>query len=85
MITTVEPNKVFRKASCPWGKKSLKILDERDIAYEDHIFSSEDEEQAFKSQQHVDSTPQIFLYGERVGGYDDLVKRFNVPETEQRA
>lgn len=83
MIAAVQPNKVFRKPSCPWGEKSVRLLAERDIAFEDHVFASEEEEHEFKRQQQVKTTPQTFINGERVGGYEELTKRLGIRERAQ--
>lgn len=71
-------NSIYRKAECPFGRKAIALLHQRSIEYEDHVFASKQEEEAFKAQQGVATTPQIFLAGDRIGGYTDLAKRLGV-------
>lgn len=61
---------------CPYGIKSLELLQRKGFEVEDHHLESEAEAEAFKKQQHVESTPQTFIDGKRIGGYDELRARF---------
>jgi glutaredoxin len=60
---------------CPWGLKAKDLLRRSGYDVEDHHLTSRDETDAFKAGQRVATTPQVFIGGERVGGYDDL-RRF---------
>ena len=60
---------------CPWGLKSKDLLIRSGYKVEDHHLRSREEIEAFKSNHAVATTPQTFIGGERVGGYDDL-RRF---------
>lgn len=71
-------NEVFRKEDCPWGKKAVELLNEKGITFHDHIFKSVADEEAFKTKWKVDTTPQIFLNNERVGGYTDLADYYDI-------
>lgn len=71
-------NEVFRKESCPWGKKAVKLLDEHGVDLNDHVFNSVKEEEDFKTKWGIDTTPQIFLNGERIGGYSELANHYDV-------
>ncbi len=71
-------NEVFRKESCPWGEKAVKLLDEQGVDFHDHIFNSVKEEEDFKTKWGIDTTPQIFLNGERIGGYSELANHYDV-------
>jgi glutaredoxin len=66
---------------CPFGLKSLDLLEREGYDVEDHHLASREETDRFKAQQHVDATPQTFIGGQRIGGYDDLLRHFgkNVP------
>lgn len=57
---------------CPFGVRAKQMLEQAGFAVEDRILSSRDEVEAFKAEQGVDTTPQIFIGGERIGGSDDL-------------
>ena len=69
-------NEIYRKETCSFGKKAVALLQEKSIPFEDHIFDSKAEEEALKSKYNVSTTPQIFIDGERIGGFSDLQKYF---------
>ncbi|MDQ8186409.1 glutaredoxin [Pelagicoccus sp. SDUM812002] len=60
---------------CPWGLKALDLLKREGFEVEDHHIPTEEDNKAYKAENHVDETPQIYIEGERVGGYDDLRER----------
>lgn len=60
---------------CPFGLKARHLLKSRGYQVEDHHLTSRDAVDAFKARHGVATTPQVFIGGERVGGFDDL-KRF---------
>ena len=60
---------------CPWGLKAKDLLRRSGYQVEDHHLSSRSETDAFKATHDVATTPQIFIGGARIGGYDDL-RRF---------
>jgi glutaredoxin len=57
---------------CPSGLKALDLLKRHGFAVEDHRLTSRDATDAFKARHGVATTPQIFIEGERIGGFDDL-------------
>lgn len=61
--------------TCPWGLKALDLLKRSGFEVEDHPLTTHAETDAFKSQHEVKTTPQVFVAGERIGGYEDL-RRF---------
>lgn len=71
-------NEVFRKETCPWGKKAVKLLDEKGVDFHDHVFNSTEDEEDFKTKWDVDTTPQIFLNNKRIGGYTELANYYEV-------
>ena len=60
---------------CPWGVKAKDLLRRSGYDVEDHHLATREATDAFKAKQGVATTPQVFIGGERVGGYDDL-RRF---------
>lgn len=60
---------------CPWGLKALDLLQHEDLQIDDRHLSSQEANNAYKEEHHVDETPQIYIDGEHVGGYDDLRER----------
>ena len=67
---------------CPFGLKSRDLLEREGFAVNDNLLTSRAETDAFKAEQDVRTTPQTFIDGERIGGYDDLRRHFgrSVPE-----
>ncbi len=57
---------------CPFGLRSKDLLERQGYEVEDKWLTSREETDAFKSKHDVSTTPQTFIEGERVGGYDDL-------------
>ena len=60
---------------CPWGLKSKDLLRRSGYEVEDHHLTTRAETDAFKAEHGVATTPQSFIGGRRIGGYDDL-RRF---------
>ncbi|MDP1931772.1 MAG: glutaredoxin family protein [Gammaproteobacteria bacterium] len=63
---------VMDKHMCPWGLKARDLLRREGFEVEDHWLTSREETETFKSEHDVKTTPQIFISGKRIGGYDDL-------------
>ena len=63
---------VMKDHVCPWGLKSLHLLKSNGYEVEDRHLTTREEIDAFKARHGVATTPQTFINGERVGGYDDL-------------
>lgn len=57
---------------CPSGLKAKALLEKRGIEFEDHRFQNREEVEAFKQHHGVQTTPQIWLDGEHIGGFDAL-------------
>lgn len=62
---------------CPYGVASLELLERRGIEVEDHQLTTRAETDALMRKLGVETTPQTFIDGQRVGGYDDLVDYFD--------
>jgi glutaredoxin len=61
---------------CPYGLKSKDLLERHGFAVEDHHLETRDETDAFMREHGVETTPQTFIGGERIGGYDELREHF---------
>lgn len=59
---------------CPYGLKAKDLLEREGFVVEDHWLRTRAETDAFQQAHHVEATPQIFIDGERIGGYDALRK-----------
>lgn len=75
-------NKLYRKQQCGWADKAEALLDDKGIDYEVHKFASKDEEEAFKEEHGVGTTPQVYIDHERIGGYTELADHFDEPVDE---
>lgn len=63
---------------CPFGLKSRALLRRKGFKVDDHKLSSREQTDAFKKQEGIDTTPQTFIDGKRIGGYDDLRAYFGL-------
>ncbi len=61
---------------CPYGLKALDLLRRKGFEVEDHHLTDRARTDAFKAGHGVKTTPQVFIAGERIGGYDDLRRHF---------
>ena len=61
--------------TCPYGLKARHLLKSRGYAVDDRWLTTREQTDAFKAEHGVKTTPQVFIGGERIGGYDDL-RRF---------
>lgn len=69
---------------CPYGLKAKDLLEREGFEVEDHHLQSKDAAAAFKAKHDVPTTPQVWIDGERIGGYDALREHFgqNVPDAD---
>ena len=74
--TAVLYRMVMEKHLCPYGLKSKVLLERKGYTVEDHHLKTREETDAFKETHGVKTTPQTFIGGDRVGGYDDLRLHF---------
>ena len=63
---------VMPKHMCPHGLKAKDLLERRGYVVEDNHLTSREAIDAFKSENDVKTTPQVFIGDERIGGFDDL-------------
>ena len=70
---------------CPFGLKSKDLLERKGYDVEDHQLTTREETDAFQREHDVETTPQTFIDGARIGGYDDLRVYFELdpPKDEQ--
>jgi glutaredoxin len=76
---------VLPKHTCPYGLKSKWFLDREGFAVEEHWLRTREETDAFKKEQGVATTPQTFIDGKRIGGYDDLRRALGKPLADPKA
>lgn len=63
---------------CPYGLKARALLRRKGYQVDDRWITTRAEQEAFKAEQDVKTTPQTFIGGKRVGGYDDLRRFFGL-------
>lgn len=63
---------------CPFGLKSKDLLERNDFEVEDKLLTTREETDAFQAKHSVDTTPQTFIDGERIGGYEELREYFGL-------
>jgi glutaredoxin/uncharacterized membrane protein YphA (DoxX/SURF4 family) len=68
---------------CPYGIKSKDLLERQGYEVEDHHLKNRKETDAFKEKHNVETTPQTFIDGKRIGGHDDLLNYFDVKTLKQ--
>lgn len=59
---------------CPYGLKSKDLLERNGFTVEDHHLEKREQTEAFKAEHQVETTPQTFIKGIRIGGHDELRK-----------
>ena len=64
--------------TCPYGLKARALLKRKGYAVDDQWLRTREETDAFKAQHSVQTTPQTFIDGKRIGGYDDLRRYFGM-------
>ena len=64
--------------TCPYGLKAKHLLQRRGFAVDDRWLTTRAEVDAFKAEHGVQTTPQTFIDGVRIGGFDDLRRHFGL-------
>lgn len=67
---------VYSKTVCPYCTQAKAFLKKNEIAYQEINLDDDQERQKFYESvgAGVRSVPQVFLDGERIGGYQELIK-----------
>ena len=68
---------------CPYGLKTVDLLKRQGFKIDDHHLETRAETDAFKQKHGVETTPQTFIDGERIGGYDKLREHFGKTPIDQ--
>lgn len=67
---------VMKDHTCPYGLKAKDLLEREGFEVDDNWLESREETDAFKRKHDVDTTPQVFIGGKRIGGYNALREHF---------
>ena len=73
---------VMKNHLCPFGLKSLDLLKREGFTVDDRHLTSREETDAFQREYNVNTTPQAFIDGQRIGGHDELRRYFGKPVKE---
>ena len=76
---------VMKTHTCPYGLKAVDLLKREGYTVDDHWLTTKEETDAFKAEHSVKTTPQIFIDGQRIGGYDDLRRHFGKKVRDPKA
>lgn len=63
---------------CPFGLKARALLLSKGFAVTEHLLTTREDVDALKEKLQVSTTPQTFINGVRIGGYDDLRRHFGL-------
>ncbi|EAQ03697.1 hypothetical protein OB2597_10656 [Pseudooceanicola batsensis HTCC2597] len=64
---------------CPYGQKSKAFLKRAGYEVEDHLLTTREETDAFMEKEGVSTTPQTYIGGERIGGYEEVRAFLDMP------
>lgn len=76
---------VMPQHTCPWGLKSKYFLEREGFTVDDHPLTTPEQNDAFKKEHGVSTTPQTFIDGKRVGGYEDLRRALGKPLPDSKS
>jgi glutaredoxin len=76
---------VMPEHTCPWGLKAKYFLEREGLTVDDHWLRTREETEAFKKEHGVSTTPQTFIDGKRIGGYEDLRRALGKPLPDPKA
>jgi len=69
---------VMDKHVCPYGIKARFLLERKGFTVEDYHLTTRAQTDAFKDSHGVETTPQIIIADERIGGYEALRRHFGI-------
>ena len=72
MTTAILHRMVLPEHTCPFGVRALGLLKDAGYEVDDRVLRTRAEVDALEQELGVETTPQVFIDGERIGGADDL-------------
>lgn len=76
---------VMKDHVCPFGLKAKDLLTRQGYEVDDRWLTTRERTDAFKAEHGVATTPQTFIDGQRIGGYDDLRRFFGKSVRDPKA
>lgn len=64
---------------CPYSKEVQKLLKKKKIKFK-MIWVTSENKQSYKDKHKMNTFPQIFVGGKKVGGFDDLEEAISIAE-----
>lgn len=83
--TAILHRMVMEHHTCPYGLKALHLLRRKGYRVDDRHLATRGETDRFKAEHGVATTPQTFIAGQRIGGYDDLRRHFGLHVADSKA
>ena len=83
--TAIVHRMVTAEHVCPYGLKAVDLLKRKGFQVDDRHLKTREETDAFKAEHGVKTTPQVFIDGTRVGGYEDLRRHFGMKVRDPKA
>jgi glutaredoxin len=83
--TAVLHRMVMPDHTCPYGLKARHLLRSRGYDVDDHHLTTREQTDRFKTEHGVATTPQTFIDGVRIGGYDELRRHFGLKVADPAA
>ena len=67
---------IYTKDNCVWCTRAKNLMNDFNISYLEHDLSNEDERKEFYKEvgENVSTVPQVYINGNRIGGYKELSK-----------
>ena len=57
---------------CPFGVRAKQVLEQAGYDVDDQVLTTREQVDAFKEEHGVETTPQVFIDGERIGGSNEI-------------
>ena len=83
--TAIVHRMVTAEHVCPFGLKAVDLLKRKGFTVDDRHLGTREATDAFKAEHGVKTTPQVFIDGARVGGYEDLRRHFGMKVRDPKA
>ncbi|OHU86812.1 glutaredoxin [Pseudoalteromonas amylolytica] len=64
---------------CPFGLRAKDLLEREGFKVDDQLLKSREQTDEFKAAHNVDTTPQIFINDQQIGGYEALREHLGKP------
>ena len=60
--------------TCPFGVRARALLEQHGYRVDDRVLHTRAEVDRFEADEGVETTPQVYIGGERIGGADALAR-----------